>query len=62
MMATHTDPVCGMQVDEETAAGESEYLGQKYYFCSTDCKHKFEQRPEDYVVRPGQAQRSGTDL
>ncbi|HWQ36696.1 MAG TPA: YHS domain-containing protein [Blastocatellia bacterium] len=59
-MASHTDPVCGMQVDEENAAGESEYLEQRYYFCSEDCKHKFDQRPEDYVVRSGQAGRSVT--
>jgi len=61
-MTTHTDPVCGMQVDEQEAAGQSEYLGQKYYFCSEGCKRKFDQRPEDYVVRTGQQQRSATDL
>ncbi len=55
-MKTTTDPVCGMQVDEEKAAATSEYLERKYYFCSRDCQRKFEQRPEDYVVRTGQAQ------
>jgi YHS domain-containing protein len=50
------DPVCGMQVNEENAAAMSEYLGRKYFFCSEDCQRKFEQRPEDYVVRRGQAQ------
>lgn len=60
-MASHTDPVCGMQVDEENAAGESEYLEHRYYFCSEDCKHKFDQRPEDYVVRSGQVGRSVTN-
>ncbi len=60
-MATHTDPVCGMQVDEQQAAGESEYLGQEYYFCSEGCKRKFDQRPEDYVIRSGQQQRSAAD-
>jgi len=58
----HTDPVCGMRVDEQKAAGQSDYLDQKYYFCSEDCKRKFDQRPEDYVIRTGQQQRGGADL
>jgi Cu+-exporting ATPase len=61
-MAMHTDPVCGSQVDEQKAAGESNYLGQRYFFCSEDCKRKFDQRPEDYVIRTGQQQRSPDDL
>jgi Cu+-exporting ATPase len=44
-MDTHTDPACGMQVDERQAIGESEYLGRKYCFCSEGCKRKFDQRP-----------------
>jgi Cu+-exporting ATPase len=60
-MAMHTDPVCGVGVDEENAAAQSEYLGKTYYFCSEGCKHKFDQRPEDYVVRTGQAQRSAAE-
>jgi P-type Cu+ transporter len=39
------DPVCGMQVDEETAAGWSVYQGKTFYFCSTGCKAKFDQNP-----------------
>jgi P-type Cu+ transporter len=56
-MAQHTDPVCGMQVSEAQAAGQSEYLGEKFFFCSQDCKTKFDQRPEAYVVRTGTAAR-----
>jgi len=26
------DPVCGMDVNEKTAAGKSEYRGETYYF------------------------------
>lgn len=44
----HTDPVCGMQVDEQNAAARSEYEGQTFYFCSEGCKEKFEQNPEQY--------------
>jgi Cu+-exporting ATPase len=43
------DPVCGMQVDEKTAAGKSEYKGQTYYFCAAGCKTKFDQNPGAYV-------------
>lgn len=43
------DPVCGMQVDEQTAAGRSERDGKTYYFCSTACKTAFDRSPERYV-------------
>jgi len=55
-MATHTDPVCGMQVEEQMAGGQSEYLEQTYYFCSEGCRKKFDQSPETYAIRSGQAQ------
>lgn len=34
------DVVCNMQVDPEKAAGQSEYRGETYYFCSPGCKRK----------------------
>ena len=43
------DPVCGMQVDEKAAAGKSDYNGKTYYFCSTQCKTRFDQSPEQYA-------------
>jgi YHS domain-containing protein len=55
-MATQIDPVCGMKVNEQQAAGQSQYLDKTYYFCSENCQRKFEQRPEQYVVKSGQAQ------
>jgi Cu+-exporting ATPase len=45
------DPVCGMDVDEKTAAGKSEYQGQTYYFCSTGCKKAFDKEPQKYVEK-----------
>lgn len=48
-MASQMDPVCGMQVDEQNAAGQSDYNDQTYYFCSQGCKTKFEQNPEQFV-------------
>jgi Cu+-exporting ATPase len=43
------DPVCGMDVDEASAAATSEYKGKTYYFCATTCKERFEQSPEKYI-------------
>ena len=46
-----TDPVCGMDVTPETAAGKSEYKGQTYYFCSPGCKRSFDKDPEKYLSK-----------
>jgi P-type Cu+ transporter len=43
------DPVCGMQVDEQKAAGQSVYKGKTYYFCNLGCKAKFDKNPEQYA-------------
>jgi P-type Cu+ transporter len=48
-MMNHTDPVCGMTVDEPQAAGKSGYKGKMYYFCSQDCKSKFDSHPSDFI-------------
>jgi Cu+-exporting ATPase len=47
-MATVKDPVCGMQVDDKTAKHQSNYQGKTYFFCSADCKRKFDQNPQQY--------------
>lgn len=43
------DPVCGVHVDERAAEPSeeftAEYGGEKFYFCSEDCKRTFEQSP-----------------
>lgn len=42
------DPVCGMTV--ETATAKSNVLhGHTYYFCSRECREKFEAAPEGYL-------------
>jgi YHS domain-containing protein len=43
------DLICGMQVEEQTAAGTSEYKGKTYYFCSPGCKVAFDKEPEKYI-------------
>lgn len=54
---THTDPICGMKVEEEKAAGQSEYQGQTYYFCGQGCKSKFDQNPQQYANKGADARR-----
>ncbi len=49
MPTQHTDPVCGMQVEEQNAAGVSDYKGETYYFCGQGCKEKFDENPEAYA-------------
>jgi YHS domain-containing protein len=49
MAGIHTDPVCGMEITNEDSQATSEYQGQKYYFCSMECKNTFEMDPERYV-------------
>jgi Cu+-exporting ATPase len=38
-----------MTVEPTKAAGKSEYRAEKYYFCSTGCKGKFDSAPDRYV-------------
>ena len=47
--AAQIDPVCGMTVDPDHAAGSYEYHGQTYYFCSTHCLHRFRENPESFL-------------
>ncbi len=50
-----TDPVCGMTV-ESKAAKSSVHDGHVYYFCSQDCRQKFEDSPIAYLARAGSTQ------
>ncbi len=45
------DVVCGMTIDEKTAAGTSEYQGKTYYFCSVGCKATFDREPAKYASK-----------
>ena len=51
-VANVKDPVCGMDVNPETAAGHAPYGGQTYHFCSRHCVTKFEADPNKYVGPP----------
>lgn len=43
------DPVCGSTVNPNLAAGEAEFRGRKYYFCSAACQEKFSRDPSLFV-------------
>jgi len=43
------DPICGMQVDEDTAQYKSEYNGKTHSFCALGCKKAFDSEPEKYL-------------
>lgn len=49
---TAIDPICGMTVSPNTAAGSFEYNGQTYYFCSKHCLAKFQAEPESFLNKP----------
>ncbi len=49
------DPVCGMTVQPEKAAGSVEYEGRIYYFCSTHCLNKFRADSESFLRRAAHA-------
>jgi Cu+-exporting ATPase len=47
--AAHRDPVCGMEVTPEEAAGSLEHDGRTYFFCSRQCLSKFRSAPQDFL-------------
>jgi Cu+-exporting ATPase len=48
------DPVCGMTVRPESAAGSHVHGGKTYYFCSSSCLTKFRDDPARYLTSPAQ--------
>lgn len=49
-MVMVTDPVCGMQIDDASAAATITYEGATYHFCSQACREQFEQDPARYTA------------
>ena len=43
------DPVCGMTISPDKAAGTHSYKGNTYYFCSEGCLNKFKANPDRYL-------------
>src|SRR3990172_4011377 len=44
------DPVCGMNIDPESAAGSYEHEGRTYFFCNPHCLQKFKAEPAKYLT------------
>ena len=47
---TARDPICGMEVNPETAAGSLKRDDRTYYFCSRHCLEKFRSLADKFVV------------
>lgn len=43
------DPVCGMEIDEQSSAISATHSGKTFHFCSEECKQAFQANPEQYV-------------
>jgi Cu+-exporting ATPase len=46
---TVTDPVCGMRIEPEKAAGKSDFRGETFHFCSKNCLETFGHEPEKFA-------------
>jgi len=46
-----TDPVCGMELEPESAYSKIEYEGHVAYFCSHNCEEKFKKDPKKYLQK-----------
>lgn len=54
---TAVDPVCGMTV-ETAKAKSSMHAGTAYFFCSSQCRDKFEQAPTSFLKADKQGAQS----
>jgi len=50
------DPVCGMTIDPNDAAGSAEYNGRTYYFCHPSCLERFQADPGAFASEGGKAE------
>ena len=48
------DPVCGMEVNPEDAAGSCQYQDKQYYFCNESCLERFQRDPEAFLAPPAE--------
>ncbi|HEX6303243.1 MAG TPA: YHS domain-containing protein, partial [Anaerolineales bacterium] len=43
------DPVCGMEIDPQSAGARREHMGQSFAFCSQQCVDQFDADPHKYA-------------
>jgi Cu+-exporting ATPase len=53
------DPVCGMDVNPNDAAGSWEYKEKNYYFCSDHCLAQFKAHPQKYLDESAKRYQAG---
>ena len=53
------DPICGMTVSPDKAAGRHDYKGTTYYFCGASCLERFRSDPERALSRKTATQVTG---
>jgi Cu+-exporting ATPase len=51
MLEKEIDPVCGMALNPHEALAQSAHKGKVYYFCSEECRQKFDLQPQKYLER-----------
>ncbi len=56
------DPVCGMEIDPESASGSYEYIGETYFFCNPHCLEKFKAEPARYLTQPAAMPNKKTEI
>lgn len=47
-MKTH-DPVCGMEIESQSAFATRQHMGRTFYFCSQSCLNQFDADPHRYA-------------
>ena len=47
---TQHDPVCGMEIEPQSAFAKREHMGQTFYFCSQSCVDQFDKDPHRYML------------
>ncbi|MBC7876353.1 MAG: cadmium-translocating P-type ATPase [Anaerolineales bacterium] len=47
---TQHDPVCGMEIEPQSAFAKREHMGQTFYFCSQSCVDQFDKDPHHYMM------------
>lgn len=59
-MAQVKDSVCGMTIDSDKAAAQSQYQGRTFYFCSAQCKKQFDATPDRFAAAGSAGHRAET--
>jgi Cu+-exporting ATPase len=49
------DLVCGMEVDPADSSFKTEVNGHDFYFCSAECKRRFDEHPQVYIQNHAEA-------